>query len=438
MRCSLQTGRASCHSIPVQNWRGDVNTQSVTQEVARTGHKITGNLEVRVLRSVQEIEGIRNVWTCWNHHPNSDLDLYLLLTETRPEILGPHVIVLYRNRAPVAMLIGRIVSQRIPLKIGYKTILSPRVRLLSFVTGGMLGDLSPEGCQAALTEIVKCLREREADVVVLNNVPTDQPIYQAAKRAAGLLNRDHFPTSQVHRAMILPRSAEQLYRSLSSKSRKNLRWQAKRLLHTFPDKLRIDCFSHPRELEQMIHDVEEIACKTYQRGLGVGFTNTNEIRTRLHLDAQNGRLRAFLLYLADEPCAFWLGTVYENTFHSEWLGYDPGLSKYSPGMYLITRVIEDFCSRRYAGVIEQIDFGLGDAQYKGVLGNKEWHDATVHIFSSTLKGLGVNFVRTTVVAADKIARAFVGRMGLVSKVKSTWRKAVRAHTNRSDSRKPVE
>lgn len=397
----------------------------ITEEIAEKPTPVGGNLEVRILRSVREIEEVRDIWTAWNHHPNSDIDLYLLLMETRSEILRPHIIVLYRGGAPVAMLIGRIVSQRMEIKIGYKTLPGPRVRLLSFVTGGMLGDLSPDNCKAAVGKIVSCLRRGEADFAALHNIRTHEPIYEAARRTSGFLNRDYLPTLETHRVMSLPGSAEQLYAGLSSKSRKNLKWQARKLLQAFPGKLRIDCFSGPAELQRMVHDVEKVAKKTYQRGLGVGFVETNEMRKRLYLDAQNGRLRAFVLYVADQPCAFWLGTIYQSTFHSGWMGYDPTYSKYSAGMFLVMKVTEDLCKQKKAGVIEGIDFGLGDAQYKEVLGNKKWQDATPYIFGPTLRGLGLNLLRTPTLVADRIARRALKQTGLLLKIKKTWRNIVR-------------
>jgi hypothetical protein len=41
---------------------------------------------------------------------------------------------------------------------------------------------------------------------------------------------------------------------------------------------------------------ESIAEKSYQRGLGVGFANTPEVRKRLELESQKKWLRASILY----------------------------------------------------------------------------------------------------------------------------------------------
>jgi CelD/BcsL family acetyltransferase involved in cellulose biosynthesis len=92
-------------------------------------------------------------------------------------------------------------------------------------------------------------------------------------------------------------------------------------------------------LDHLFHDVEEIARKTYQRGLGVGFADTTRMRQRLELAARKGWLRAYLLYLGERPCAFWIGMLYGDTFVSDYTGYDPDLRQFSPGIGLVMRMI---------------------------------------------------------------------------------------------------
>ena len=59
-----------------------------------------------------------------------------------------------------------------------------------------------------------------------------------------------------------------------------------------------------------------------------------------------GWLRAYLLYLGDRPCAFWIGMLYNGPFVSEYMSYDPEFRQFSPGMVLIMRVIEGSVTTR--------------------------------------------------------------------------------------------
>jgi CelD/BcsL family acetyltransferase involved in cellulose biosynthesis len=103
------------------------------------------------------------------------------------------------------------------------------------------------------------------------------------------------------------------------------------------------------------------------------------------------------------------------------MGYDPDYGKYSPGMYLIMKVIEGFCGASGEKEISGIDFGLGDAQYKQILGNVQWQDASAYIFAPTLRGLGLNALRTPIIAVDRAGRRALERMKLLPKVKKLWR-----------------
>lgn len=402
-----------------------MESSPIADEIAVASEKAGGHLAVKVFRSISEVAEIRSVWTLWNSHPNSDIDFYLLLAQCRPEIIRPHIIVLYREGRPQAMLIGRILKQQVEFKVGYQTVLKPKACLLSFIWGGTMGNLSRENSEVMVREVSNSLRHGEADLAVFNNVRVDGEIYQATTHLPGFLGRDRFPASQTHRSLVLPASPEKFDASLSRKVRKNQKWEAKKLMQEFGASVEVMSLGRPSDLERLINDVEEIAKKTYHRGLGVGFAADEEMRRRLRLDAQDGSLRAFLLYLAGKPCAFWLGTVYQKTFHSGYIGFDPAYKCFSPGTFLTRRVIDRLCDHNVADVIEEIDFGLGDAQYKQVLGNRSWQDATVYIFGPSLRGVALNVLRTPIVLIDQLAKRALARAGALQKIKRAWRDHVR-------------
>jgi hypothetical protein len=386
---------------------------------------MSGSLNVRILRSPGELEEIREVWTSWQHHPNIDIDFYLTVNRLRPQILRPHVMVLYRDNHPDALLIGRIVNERIAFSIGYKTILKPKARILRIAYNGLLGNLSPANSEVLVNEILSTLRHGESDLAAFSHVRADSPVYQAARQVPGFLSRDFFPRFQLHRSMTVPATVEDFNQRLSKKVRKNQKWQAKIILQDFSGNIRIDCIREMDGLERMIRDVEEIARKTYQRGLGVGFEDTAEMHERLRLEAEKGRLRAFILYIVDRPCAFWVGTVYQRTFHSDFMGYDPEYGRYSPGMFLMMRVIEGLCEGQGSTDVAQIDFGLGDAQYKEILGNCTWQEASMFIYAPTLKGLALFLLKTPMAFVDHAVRKGLEKTQLLQRVKALWRRRVR-------------
>jgi CelD/BcsL family acetyltransferase involved in cellulose biosynthesis len=103
------------------------------------------------------------------------------------------------------------------------------------------------------------------------------------------------------------------------------------------------------------------------------------------------------------------------------MGYDPELRQSSPGMFLIMRVIEGFCSRTNGDVVTELDFGLGHAEYKTMLCSKTWQEARVYIFSPTLKGLALKSIRTATGMIDGSARKLLVSAKLFPRLKRVWR-----------------
>jgi len=101
-------------------------------------------VEIRIARTVAEVESLRQAWSSWGGHRDSDIDVVLMIIDSYPEALRPHVVALYRNGEPEAILIGRVEKKRIAFKIGYLTILRPWARTLNFVYGALRGNGSPE------------------------------------------------------------------------------------------------------------------------------------------------------------------------------------------------------------------------------------------------------------------------------------------------------
>jgi hypothetical protein len=392
-------------------------------------------IEVRVARSLAEVEQLREAWSAWPSHRDSDIDFYLMIVQSYPEVVRPHVMALYRNGELTAIMAGRLEKKRIPFSIGYLRPFRPWARCLTFVYGAIHGDASPGNTQLLLQELTASLQRDEADLALLEFVPLEMPLYRLALETPGLLSRDTLPPAQEHDLMAVPGSIEEVYRRMSGSRREGIRRGMRKFLAHAEGKARIVCYRDAADLDRLFLDAEQIAGKTYQRGLGAGFSDTPEVRRRLELAARKGWLRAYLLYVGDRPCSFWIGMLYQGAFVSEYLGYDPEFRKLSPGMFLIMRVIEDFCRAAEGDTVTELDFGLGHAEYKGALCSKSWLEAPVYIFSPTLKGMSLKAMRTATRAADGLARKALASTSFFSRLKRAWRDrlAQRAKAERAEA-----
>jgi hypothetical protein len=382
------------------------------------------NITLRILRSVPEIEGIRDLWTSWQCHPNSDLDFFLAVIQSRPNVLRPHVVLASRDGVPEAMLVARLETNSVRINLGYQTLWRVPVRSMTVIYAGLLGKASEEVTLALYRAMEESAAEAGADVVDFSPLKTDSFLAMAARQNSGLLVRDFFPRFNEHWEMRLPGSYDAFFKGLSSNTRHNLRRYSKRFLDAFGKDMTIRKFRQPGELDEFVTAAEAIARKTYHRGLGVGFADKAETRRLLGLGCERQWFRGWVLYLQNVPCAFWDGQLYGRTFFTSTTGYDPAYHEYRLGNFLLQRVVEDLIQNETAGAV---DFGFGDAQYKQDLCDVRWQETALYRFMPTFKGLSANLMRTPVMALDQGGRKILARTRLLQRFKSLWRKRLAAN-----------
>jgi hypothetical protein len=374
-------------------------------------------MTVRVARSRAEVEEIRGIWSAWPSHRDSDIDFCLELVWAREEVLRPHVIVVYRDGLPEAMLVGRLERTRMTSRIGYLRLPGISSRSLTFSYGGLLGNVSPQSCGEIIASIRSSLRQDDADMALLEGLRVGSRLYDGALRASGFATRDHLVKPALRHMMGIPSDIKDVYAALSANHRSDLKRKAKKLMADHQGSVRVRCYREPGKLDDVIPQVEEIAKKTYQRGLGVGFQDTDEIRRRLRFCAEKGWLRIYILYLGDAPSAFWIGTLYQDCFCSDYLAFDPHFGAYSPGTFLLMKVVEEFCG---AGV-KEIDFGPGEGRYKEQFGNMPSNEASVFVFAPRPRGILLNGVRTSAGLVDTLMRKILDGTKLLPSIKKIWR-----------------
>ena len=378
------------------------------------------SVEVRVLRSVPELEKIRTFWKSSPGHPESEMDFFLTLLRSNPDIVRPHVLVLYKDGKPDAILAGRVDKRPVDrLRIGYLRV-KLRAKLLYFVCGALRGADSPENCELLVRELCRNLNSGEADLAYLNFLTEGSNLRVCAKNIPSRLCRDHVSHSQLHFSASIPRTMDEFYLRLSPKVRQTEKRKVRKVATEFSNDVRLRCFEDPSEVDLLAETAERIAKTSYQRALNVGFFDSSEERASLRLKAEARCLRGYVLYLAGCPCAFWIGDIDHGVFGSGFLGFDPAYAKHSPGMYLLLKVIETFCDEEPRRV-DRIDFGIGPARYKELLSNEVWNEIETYIFAWSVKGVMLNFVKTAVTGTNSAFKSALDRAGVLEKIKKAWR-----------------
>jgi hypothetical protein len=379
-------------------------------------------LHVQAAASAVALERLRPLWAAvpWQRE-EAELDYLLARVRHRAEAVAPFGIVLTRAGEPVAGAAGRLESRRLATSIGYRTVYAPRLRILRIVDGGLVaGDAAS---RAALVEALRAeLASGRVDAVALPPLPVDSELSAALSGLGGPLERQWFVPAWPRRALVLPGSFAEFLAACSRKRRTRLRREAVKLEQAFGDELSVAILRGPEQLEQLAGDVDRLARATYQRALGAGFADTPEQRELARIGLEHGWTRAYVLYRAAEPIAYWLCSTYRGTILLRTTGFDPAYADHQPGVYLLMRVIEDACADP---ALELLDFGPGDADYKRRYSSTSRDERNLVVFAPTPRGRRVNLTRNAILGAALLARRALDATQLTGRVRSRLRRRPR-------------
>jgi CelD/BcsL family acetyltransferase involved in cellulose biosynthesis len=364
---------------------------------------------VRHARTTAELDGVREAWSRheWPR-VDADLDFLAALVETSPGA-RPHV----ASVGDGAMLVGRVEQTELQSRIGYRAILRPTVRQLTVAHGGLAGD------EALLDEVLRTLRDGEADVALLPSLRVDSELYAAARSRPPARSRDRLVEVRTHRRLELPETYDDFLRSRSKSTRESIKRYAKKLERELGDRLSFQVFDRPESIDELFAAVEPIAAQTYQGGLGVALRDDERNRRLAALGLERGWFRVWVLSVDGSPVAFWPGWLYNRSFYIGTPGYDPALAQYRLGQYVLMRLIGDLCAD--PGV-DYCDFGFGDSEYKRRFSSEDWQEADVLVFAPSARGTRLNLGRTAVGLTDRTLRRVADRLGVQERVKQAWRR----------------
>jgi hypothetical protein len=150
--------------------------------------------------------------------------------------------------------------------------------------------------------------------------------------------------------------------SLSSSARQGVKRKAKKVAQVSGGQLDVRRFRTPAEL-QVFHGIARaIAVNTYQEKLmGEGLPGTPEFVRTMLADAAADAVRAWLLYIGDQPAAYLYCPAQGETLIYEYVGHDPAFNDLSPGAVL---QMEAFRELFEEGRFARFDFTEGEGQHK--------------------------------------------------------------------------
>jgi Acetyltransferase (GNAT) domain len=383
---------------------------------------VTGT-RVTVARTIEAVEDLREAWEALRpERLTGDIDYHLTVLRHARRVIRPHVAVLERNGAPAALAVGRVEEVNLTARIGYKTVLRPRVRALTIAQGGLLG-VDGEAAEPLFAALSGALAEERLHVLRLRLLDVGSPVHELARTRPGLLVRQHFGARVERWLASIPGTYDDYLAARSSKTRSNVKRYGRRLEERYGEGVAFRVFRTPGELEELMRDTEAVYVKTYQHGMGAGLRGTELERRLRELAAERGWFRGFVLYLDGVPAAFWHGTAYRGVFSTGPTGYDPAHRDLRLGTYVLARMVQELC-----GDVEWIDFGSGDAEYKRHFSDESRLEEDMLVFAARPHPIAVNLAQTTVRGASRAAQAALSRTGRLRGARRAWRGRLAGNT----------
>jgi len=390
------------------------------------GMSNTAASTVLVAKTTSQVEAWRQWWaTMPLTNVDADIDYFLSVVAHDPAVVAPYVLrVEAAGQAPV-LVVGRLVDERFRARLPGVRIVSLRARALVISFDGVVGATTREQRLAVTAAITDALTSGDADVVTFQKLDHASAWFahltsgatEDLRRRGG---RPRHVVRPVETSWIcdLPDSWEAWLGSRSAKSRRQMRYDDNRLRRTYGDRLELRRLHEPEESGRLMTDVRSVAEESYQRGLGVSVVDGPVPHALLSLARDKGWLRVWMLYIDDEPVAFWWGQVQAGVLAIGAPGFRPEFSKDRVGYYTLRRMLEDSANDPD---IKTIDFGSGDADYKARFGTHRRTVSDVLLFARRPRSLGVLALLRVQDRAIALAKSMLDKGGRAEQVRRWWR-----------------
>lgn len=273
----------------------------------------------------------------------------------------------------------------VPKSFGDGKKYGPSWKLRGYRLAGnqLLGSHDAALLEALLHEACRVLVQTRADFLMLEDLDVTSPLHSAIQSGVGGMRTYQPAAFQPHHRIefgpnvrrpaketpvtVDPTSESLLssdnpyWAKFTSKRRGVLRRRVKQF-----ENGRLERITQPDQVADFLAHAHEISKQSWQSELlGLRVRNDQRELEMFTTLALHGALRSYLLWQGDEPVSFCMGTQYNGVFSDEEVGFDRRKAEFGPGQVLMTLLIEDLLVE---DTPQQVDFGFGDAEYKGLYG----------------------------------------------------------------------
>lgn len=348
-------------------------------------------MQLTVATTVAELDALATRWDRIRiASPHAGRPLFTLVRETAGDDVRPHVMLIEDDGREPILVVGRVERRPMRIKAGYRTLFEVPARWLVVVAGGIVGAHTPADHRLVIDRLGACMRRGTADILLLSKVEVAGPLHLAALDRLAWYRRGHGSTPSRHHLSDLSRGYDAFHAARSKRTRLRLRRRLARLDET-GGRFTVDRIGPGHDVGETMRLLDNIASKSYQRGIGVGFVDDDLHRGLVAWAVAGGSFRIWTLSIDGGPVAFVGGLVHERTFFLFHTAFDPSVTEDEPGAILLARVLKELADDPG---IDGFDYGHGDALYKRQLGDTWWDEVDVLGFAARPRALSLNSLNT--------------------------------------------
>lgn len=229
---------------------------------------------------------------------------------------------------------------------------------------------------------------------------------------------------------------DQYLKGLGRKKRCELRRKMRKFAR--PDSVSFREYRSPEEIRSFYGPSLMVSRLSFQKRLGHGLPENPEFLTHLMQLAENGAVRAYLLFCDERPAAFMLCYANGGWLTGERCGYDPSLAHLSPGSALIGYILERLFAEQ---AFRMFDFGPGDSDYKAFFATGSIPCADVYYLPRNLRNLAFVTAHSANVALWRMTTAVLDALRVKDRLKKLarngWERPRKAYAIKDDTRAPA-
>jgi CelD/BcsL family acetyltransferase involved in cellulose biosynthesis len=177
----------------------------------------------------------------------------------------------------------------------------------------------------------------------------------------------------------------------------------------------------PQEMKAFYDAAREVSRRTYQeRLLDAGLPNHDDFHQRMMKGAAAGLVRGYLLQGKEQPMAFIYCQIEGEDVVCKYVGYDPSISKLSPGTTLLLLALEDLLAE---GKFRYFDFEEGHADYKKQFSTGSVDCGSLLVLRKTVRNLAAVKLHVLVTRLSKRAGDLLDRWGIKQRIRRLLRRS---------------